>query len=168
MYTPHTFLSRNLSRCVVNSPIQGLKISRPVNAWHLLSFAVDWRLNNPETQTYINGRPANPRRRPHTNRRSGVCYSRYTKQYQLRVLSLTFLNGWLVVQGNTEETSALLLPGGCSMEMEGRGGNDVVVGNGKVHQDYHLAVEIPDTAHQISQGFIFFSFLCFQVNCIYN
>ncbi|KAL8470359.1 hypothetical protein ACS0TY_033003 [Phlomoides rotata] len=40
---------------------------------------------------------------------------------------------------------------GTVVEMEARGGGSDVVGNSKVHHDYHLAVEIPDTAHQISQ-----------------
>ncbi|KAI3470832.1 hypothetical protein Pfo_027495 [Paulownia fortunei] len=55
-----------------------------------------------------------------------------------------------------EEEQTVLLGGGVEeegLEMESRGGNDVVVGSGsggKVHSDDHFAVEIPDTAHQIS------------------
>ena len=43
--------------------------------------------------------------------------------------------------------------------MEFPEGNGVVGADGKVHSDYHLDVEMPDTAHQISHGFL--SFLLF-------
>lgn len=60
-----------------------------------------------------------------------------------------------------EELTGLLMGSGVEMEARGGGENDVGGKSGKVHQDYHLAIEIPDTAHQISQGHISFSFLQF-------
>lgn len=63
-----------------------------------------------------------------------------------------------------EEERVLLLGGGeevaVEVNMDGRGTNDVVGGSGtprEVPSDDHLAVDVPETAHQISSGLFFFS-----------
>lgn len=68
--------------------------------------------------------------------------------------------------GLVEEERKELLGGRVeeqALEMVGQGGNDVLERSGsgrKVHSDDHLAVQIPDTAHQISNGFFSFNVPC--------
>lgn len=64
-----------------------------------------------------------------------------------------------------EEERVLLFGGveevAVEVKMNDQGTNDFVGGSGthrNVHSDDHLAVEVPDTAHQISSGFSSFPF----------